>query len=183
MARAARGRTLKDRAVDLASRSHHAQWVARTRIIGPGGFLVFSGLAFMGFWLARLIAEPNAGVETIVVLPLSAMIVWRFLRVGVFVDGQDILLRNMWGEERWPAERVQLRGGVVDDISEFDRFTGGHTSQYRARVGDQFATRTFLRHRFFVDGEEHDIDAMYGRVPKSQTKAAEKIRAALSSVA
>ncbi|MGB5952208.1 MAG: hypothetical protein WBG57_06775 [Ornithinimicrobium sp.] len=72
-----------------------------------------------------------------------------------------------------PLEEVEIRAGYVDDISEFDRFTGGQTLEMRRRVGDQFAERTFLR--IMLDGEEEDIDALLGRTPKSQAKAAEKL--------
>lgn len=153
--------------------------MGRNRIIGPALPTLVAGIAFLSYWLLRVVAWPGAVIETAVVFPLAALIVWSFLRVGVWIDGEQLVMRNMWRTHRFPVDGVRLLAGQVDDISDFDRFTGGYANHFRAEVGDSFADRTFLRHCLVADGEQYDIDAMFGRTPRSQRQAADKIRQAL----
>ena len=152
------------------------------RIVGPGMFTPAVAMVLMSFWVFRVIIWPDALIEAVVVFPLGILVVWRFIRVGVWVDDGHIVVRNAWDTQRAPMDEAKLVRGYVDDISDFDRFTGGHTNRIRAELGDDFAGRKFLRHRMLIDGEEHDIDAMFGRTPKSQMKAAERLEQLLQVV-
>lgn len=145
------------------------------RIIGTGYVVPTVALFGLSYWVMRVIMWPGALIEAIVVIPVSFIIFWKFLRVGVWIDGELLIVRNSWETIRVPIDKAILRSGYVDDISEFDRFTGGHANKMRSQVGDAFADRTFLRYRLVIDGEEHEIDAFFGRTPKGQQREAEKL--------
>lgn len=129
----------------------------------------------MSFWTLRVIFWPDALIEAVLVVPLGVFVVWRFVRVGVWITDGTLVIRNAWETIRVPLDEVDIRAGYVDDISEFDRFTGGQTNKLRREIGDSFAERTFLRHRIVVDGQEEDIDAFFGRTPNGQSKAAVRL--------
>ena len=93
----------------------------------------------------------------------------------MWITDGTLVIRNAWETIRVPLDEVDIRAGYVDDISEFDRFTGGQTNKLRREIGDSFAERTFLRHRIVVDGQEEDIDAFFGRTPNGQSKAAVRL--------
>ena len=145
------------------------------KIIGSGVLVPTVAAIVMSYWVFRVIIWPDALIEALVVVPISFVIIWRFLRVGIWVVGNDLVIRNSFETLRAPLDQVTLRKGYVDDISEFDRFTGGQANLMRAKVGDSFADRKFLRHRLVIDGEEHEIDAFFGRTPNGQEREAAKL--------
>jgi len=147
------------------------------RILGPSPVIVVTASLYMGYWMARVVAEPNAGIEIPIVIVCSAPIVWRLLRVGVWVNGDSVLLRNMGSTVSGPLAGSRLIAGRLDELSDFDRFTGGESRGYRMRLGDSAAETKLLRHRLKLNGKQHEIDAMMGRTPKGQLKAAERLRA------
>ena len=155
--------------------------VGGNRVLGPGAFTPAVAVVLMSDWVYRVIVWPEALIEAIVVVPLGVLIVWRFVRVGVWIDDGDLVIRNAWETLRVPLNEVVLRTGYVDDISEFDRFTGGYANKFRSKVGDSFADRDFLRHRLVYNGEEHDIDAFFGRTPKAQVAQAAKLIQAIEN--
>lgn len=155
--------------------------VGGNRVLGPGLFTPVVAFLLMSYWVVRVIIWPDALIEAVVVIPFGVLIVWRFVRVGVWLDNSELVVRNAWESLRVPLDEVDLRSGYVDDISEFDRFTGGYANQFRSQVGDAFADRTFLRHRLFYEGEEQDIDAFFGRMPKTQIAMADKLVAAIDN--
>ncbi len=151
------------------------------RVLGPGTLTPSVAFVLMTYWVIRVFVWPDALIEAVVVVPFGALIVWRFIRVGVWIDNGELVIRNAWESLRVAIEDVDLRSGYVDDISEFDRFTGGYANQMRSKVGDTYADRKFLRHRLYYQGEEHDIDAFFGRMPKTQLVMATKLEAAINS--
>ena len=149
------------------------------RIAGRAYGVPIVAALVMGFWVMRVIVWPDAFLEAAVVIPMAFIVLWRFLRIGIWLDGDLLVVRNTWETIRVPVSEATLRAGYVDDISEFDRFTGGYANQMRLRVGDQFADRSFLRHRLVVDGVEHELDAFLGRTPKGQRRVAEALKTRL----
>ena len=146
-----------------------------TKLIGAGIFApVIAGLV-MGYYTIRVIVWPDAFFEAAIVVPLAFLVLWRFMRVGVWLKDGQLVSRNAWETIRAPIDEVIVRKGYVDDISEFDRFTGGQANVMRAKAGDSFADRRFLRYRFLIDGEEHEIDAFVGRMPKTQHRLAHRL--------
>lgn len=143
--------------------------------MGPGFFTPAAALLVMGYWIYRVIIWPDAFIEAVFVVPIGSIIVWRFVRIGVWIDGGKLVVRNAWECLLLPLDKVELRSGYVDDLSEINRFTGGYTNKFRAKIGDTFAERSFPRHRLYYDGEQTDIDAFFGRTPISQTVAAERL--------
>ena len=149
------------------------------RIFGPSKFIVVAASVYLGYWVLRVLAEPEASLEVPVVLAFSAPIIWRLLRVGIWVNEDQVVLKNMWNTVRCRPEEARLVAGHLDELSEFDRFTGGQSRAYRRKLEDYAAEERLLRHRLVIDGKQHEIDAMMGRTPRAQREAAERLRNAL----
>ena len=156
------------------------RYLPSRRVIGPSSVIAVGAAVFMLYWIGQLIADPTAGIEIPVVLGFVGPLYARFLCMGIWVGEDQVILRNAWQTIKAPVMKTKVVGGKVDDTSDFDRFTGGMSQHYRDVLGDTSAYDKYLRFRLKMEGKEHELDVMMGRMPKSQLAMASDVEEALA---
>ena len=146
------------------------------RCLGPSQLVVAVLPALPAFFIYQLATGRGISWEPALGLLIALPVVFRLLRIGIWVHDDEVVMRNAWKTFRAPIDQVEMLAGMVDvDIAEIDRTTGGHARESRQKAGDEIASRKFLRNRLTIDGEQHEIDAMLGRSSKAQAKAAANV--------
>lgn len=150
------------------------------RLLGPSRLIMICAIGLLSFFAYLLISRQGTSFELTAVLILEGLVLYRLIRIGIWVYDDEVILRNAWKTERSPIEHVEMRAAMLDeDIGEIDHITGGHARTARAKAGDEGASRRLLRNRLIIDGEQHEIDAMLGRTREGQAEAAAKVIEAL----
>lgn len=107
---------------------------------------------------------------------VAALAAWRLLGVAVYLNGRELIVRNIQRTFRFSVSHVDIRARVVDPRKEF--YSPGLGDDYPdvpTATGDN--TAQAAKWYELVDGDErYSVDALMARSPKNHERLAFELR-------
>lgn len=159
---------------DAAKLSRRIETMDNTRVIGPPmAFLVISGVAVMAATVA-VVLDPRP--VSVAFAALAALAVWRTLRLGVYIEGNELVIANIRKAVRVPLDEADVRARVIDPRQE--GYSAASAFGYPAIPADpDDNTPRAAKWYELVHGEDRfHIDALMGRWPANHERLALQLR-------
>lgn len=124
--------------------------------------------------IAGLVIAP--GPVSVSFAALTALAAWRLLGLAVYLNGNELVVRNILRTYRFSVSQVDVRARVVDPRKEF--YSAGEPDGYPdlpTATGDN--TAQVAKWYELVEGKDrYSLDALMGRAPSDHEHLAIELR-------
>lgn len=144
------------------------------RLLGPPRTLVVVAVIAILAAIAGLVIAP--GPVSVSFAALTALAAWRLLGLAVYLNGNELVVRNILRTYRFSVSQVDVRARVVDPRKEF--YSAGEPDGYPdlpTATGDN--TAQVAKWYELVEGKDrYSLDALMGRAPSDHEHLAIELR-------
>lgn len=148
-----------------------------TRLVGPSSLYWITSTVVVAITVADLAIIRSAG--SFLWAGLAALFIWRALGVGVFLEGDQLVVRNTTKTLRFQLGDVDIQPVVTDSpIDSTDR-EGSDGQPELSKAAEDNKQRVATRYVLTVGEDHHQIDALMGRTATSHERLAGELRQAI----
>ena len=147
-----------------------------TRLLGPPRL----------FWVMSAIIALVTLVDLTILLSeyrflfagLAVVVIWRIMRIGVFLEGEQVVVRNMIKTRRFFVGDVDIRPLVTDPSMK-----GDDDPPDRSTAEGDLPPRIDTRYVLAHGADHHEIEALMGRSAADHAREALALREAIIDAA
>lgn len=166
--------------LDGLPRLRYIAGMGSTRLLGPPPTLVFIACVMVAAAIAGLAIAP--GLVSMFFAAVAALAAWRLFRVAVYLNGPELVVRNIQRTFRFSVSHVEIRARVVDPRKEY--YSAGLSDDYPdvpTATGDN-TPQAAKWYELVAGNERYSVDALMTRAPRNHERLAFELRQEILSL-